>query len=160
MENDGFLLMVEELCEALELWDSSCLLTVKVWPLSNLPLQSSLLTEALWLSSVFPGLRLLILTKMIMEAGGCLVTSPAHYTEAEAEEEGEEDPGAHHQQGEGRHQVLQGEEKVTQRVLAVSGVVAQNNIMLRREVGQYVLGQDLTCVHHDITGQCSPLGIS
>ena len=60
--------MVEELTEALELWDSSSLLTVKVWALSNLPLQFSLLTEALWFISVFPGLRLLILIKIIIEA--------------------------------------------------------------------------------------------
>ena len=84
------------------------------------------------------------------------VSSPAHQTEAEAEQEGEEEAGAKHQQGEGRHKVLQGVEKVSQGVLAVCRVVCQNNIIVRGQVGQSLLAQDLTGVHHVVqTTQCS-----
>ena len=73
MENDGFLLMVEEE-ETLELWDSCSDLTGWLWR-SNLPLQFSLLTEALRLWPVFPGLLELILTRITVELGQCRLSS-------------------------------------------------------------------------------------
>ena len=70
---------------------------------SNLPLQLSLLTEPLLLSAIFSGdLRELILTKkcsvdVSVESGA----SPADYTATHGDEEREEEPTAHHCQGEG-----------------------------------------------------------
>ena len=63
MEKEGFLLRLEEED------------TLELWATSNLPLQFSLLTEALWLwpvllvLPVLPGLRELILTKIMVEVG-------------------------------------------------------------------------------------------
>ena len=98
MEKEGFLLRLEEEEEdTLQLW-------VWVWALSNLPLQFSLLTEALLLSSVLPvlpGLWELILAKIMVEVGmlewGHHHQLPADQAEAEADEEGEEETGAHDQ---------------------------------------------------------------
>ena len=70
MEKEGFLLMVEEVEDTLELWDSWTVLSVPAWPVSNLPLQLSLLTEALRLSVLPPpGVLELILTEITVEAG-------------------------------------------------------------------------------------------
>ena len=70
MEKEGFLLMVEEVEDTLELWDSWTVLSVPAWPVSNLPLQLSLLTEALRLSVLPPpGVIELILTEITVEAG-------------------------------------------------------------------------------------------
>ena len=69
----------EEVEDTLELWDSWTVLSVPAWPVSNLPLQLSLLTEALRLSVLTPpGVLELILTEITVEAGTVVQSAHLH----------------------------------------------------------------------------------